>query len=82
MAKKIINSESGNVHFVVVFTRRISDEMDVLEHRGLDLTVENMVQQLRLELQEARDCGHLAGMFEITTVIDNSVHVLKEKSDG
>ena len=49
--------------YIVKFTRTLDGEDTPSE--GVRLTPEDAIQQLRNELQECCDAGHIAGDFEI-----------------
>lgn len=53
----------GTYRLTVVFEREHSEDDDIANDAERTLTA-----QLRAELQEAYDCGHIAGHFNIVSV--------------
>lgn len=59
---------SDNYQITVIMTRSLSDDSDVLEAGGKEVTPRNLAIQAAKELQEAYTDTIVSGMFQITHV--------------
>lgn len=64
------DAAEGSYTLTVKFRREHGEDDEIAADAGRTLAA-----QLRAELQEAYDCGHIAGHFEIVSVREEKYHI-------